>query len=102
MFVKDMYVLTPYHRYKDKTGWTVIAYDDSEAGESVILAYRMEECENDSCTVSLPFALDGTEYEFVDYDTSEQTLRSGAELRRALTLTLDNPRSSKLILMRRK
>ena len=102
MFVKDMYVLTPYHKEKDKTGWTVIAYDDADAGESVILAYRMESCEMDSCTVSLPFALEGAEYELLDYDTSEQTLRSGDELRGALTLTLDNPRSSKLIIMKRK
>lgn len=102
MFVKDMYVLTPYHKEKDKTGWTVIAYDDVDAGESVILAYRMELCENDSCTVSLPFALVGAEYELIDYDTSEQTLRSGAELRRDLTLMLDVPRSSKLIVMKRK
>ena len=102
MFVKDMYVLTPYHRYRDKTGWTVIAYDDAEAGESIILAYRMEDCESASYTVSLPFALDGEEYELTDYDTSTKTLQSGAELRQALTLTLDDPRSSKLIIMKRK
>ena len=102
MFVKDMYVLTPYHKERDKTGWTVIAYDDADVGESILLAYRMEACEADTCTVSLPFAIDGAEYELVDYDTSEQTLLSGARLRQALTLTLDRPRSSKLMIIRRK
>ena len=102
MFVKDMYVLTPYHRYRDKKGWTVIAYDDAEAAESVILAYRMEECENDTCTVSLPFALDSAEYELWDYDASTTTVQNGTDLRQALTLTLDAPRSSKLIIMKRK
>ncbi len=56
LLTKDMYVLTPWRHFTDRTHWTALAYDDPEIGESILLAFRMEEAESVTFTAKLPFA----------------------------------------------
>ena len=93
LLTKDMYVLTLWHGKNNLLQWTVFAYDAPELGESLILAFRQEECEEETCTVSLPFAEESARYELVNADTLEKEAFSGAELKQGLTLSLKEKRS---------
>ena len=93
LLTKDMYVLTPWHARASRTGWTAFAYDAPGTGESLLLAFRQEECEEETCTVSLPFAEESARYELVNADTLEKETFSGAELKQGLTLSLKEKRS---------
>lgn len=97
----DMYVLTPWHARDDRFGWTAFAYDTPESGESLLLAFRMEDCAEDVCTVGLSFAREDSEYVIENADTGEKISRTGSELREGFALTLAAPRSSLMYRIRR-
>ena len=101
LLVKDMYTLTPWHSEHDRCGWTALCYDDPDKGESLLLGFRMEDCEEDSCTVRLPFAQPEATYVLTDEDTGEKLTLSGEELLAGLTLRLDQPRSCVMYRMTR-
>ena len=101
LLTRDMYVLTPWHHEYDRDGWTAIAYDAPEMGQSVLLAFRMEDSDEKTMSFRLPFAEPDNEYNLRDADTGAETTLSGKELRAGLTLTLDEPKSSKMILFYR-
>jgi alpha-galactosidase len=95
LLVKDMYVLTPWRHDSDRTHWTAIAYDDPEKGESVLLAFRMEEAEASEFTVKLPFAVPGSVYSLRNADTGEVVRIGGKELSRdGLRIVLPEPKTS--------
>lgn len=50
--LKAFYPLTPWHDQRDKTGWTAFAFLDGDTG--VLLAFRMEECGEDTVALSVP------------------------------------------------
>ena len=89
----DMYVLTPWHSRDDMFGWTAFAYDLPDTGESLLLAFRMEKCEESRCTVKLPFADEGSVYMLENADTGDEATVPGTALREGITLTLNEPRS---------
>ena len=93
LLTKDMYILTPWHARDDRFGWTALAYMDEEAGEGLLLAFRMEDCAEDRCTVKMDFADPDKKYAFCDADTGEETAYSGEELADGVTLSLPAPRS---------
>ncbi len=101
LLVKDMYTLTPWHSEHDRCGWTALCYDDPDKGESLLLGFRMEDCEEDSCTVRLPFAQPEATYVLTDEDTGEKLTLSGEKLLAGLTLRLDQPRSCVMYRMMR-
>ena len=101
LLTKDMYVLTPWHSRDDRSGWTAIAYDAPETGESLLLAFRMEDCAEDSCTVKLPFAREDSAYLIENADTGEKLSCPGRTLREGMALTLAAPRSSLMYRIRR-
>ncbi|MBR3921894.1 MAG: alpha-galactosidase, partial [Kiritimatiellae bacterium] len=102
LLARDMYVLTPWHTRSDRLGWTAFAYDAPELGDSLLLAFRMEECEEECCAVRLPFAEAGAQYELTNVDTSEKQIASGDDLRQgSLLLTLAEKRSCLMLRLRR-
>ena len=102
LLARDMYVLTPWHARSDRLGWTAFAYDAPELGDSLLLAFRMEECEEECCAVRLPFAEAGAQYELTNVDTSEKQIASGDDLRQgSLLLTLAEKRSCLMLRLRR-
>lgn len=101
LLTKDMYVLTPWRHFTDRTHWAALAYDDPETGESILLAFRMEEAENDTFTVKLPFADKDAKYELKDADSGKTAEKTGAELLKGITITLPEPKSSVLIYIKR-
>ena len=102
LLLRDLYVLTPWHHRLDRMGWTVFAYDAPDTGESLLLAFRQEECERDTQIVKLPFAENGAKYEVTDSDTGATRTIEGKELRETgLTVKLDRPRSSAMFRIRR-
>ncbi len=88
--LKEFYVLTPYHKVNDTTGFTAYAYYDPEAEKGVLLAFRQENCADTSLTVNLPFA--DRKYTLTDEDTKEEYETDGS-----LTLRFDQPRTAKLL-----
>ncbi len=88
--LKDFYVLTPWHDKNDRTDFTAYAFVDDDEKRGVMLAFRMEDCEEDTLTVKLPFA-DGT-WKLTDEDTGEMWTTEGT-----MTLTFAQKRSARLI-----
>ena len=101
LLTKDFYVLTPWHHRLTRTGWTAFAYDDPERGASLLLAFRMEDCAEDTFVAKLPFAAPGAAYELRNADTDETVLLDGAALREGFAVRLAKPRSSALFRIRR-
>ncbi len=101
LLTKDFYVLTPWHHEVDRYGWTAFAYDDSEIGESVVLAFRMEQCKHDTITAKLPFGQDGCTYNVENADTGETFTLTGEELRKGFDIVLDKPKSSAMFRLKR-
>lgn len=102
MLTKDMYVLTPWRAKDDRYGWTALAYDDADKGESLLLAFRMEDCAEDTCRVRLEFAREDAEYILDNADSGEKWTVSGKQLQEGIELKLDAPRSSLLYRIARK
>jgi alpha-galactosidase len=97
LLTKDMYVLTPWRHDLDRSHWTAFAYDDPDAGESLLLAFRMEDAEEPCFMARLPFADPAATYEAVNGDTGEKSLFKGKNLREeGLPVTLGEPKSSAL------
>ncbi len=101
LLTKDMYVLTPWRHHDDKTHWTAFAYDDPGTKESILLAFRMEEAEEDTFTVRLPFADKDAKYELKDADSGKKTVKDGEELLKGITLTLREKKTSVLIYIKK-
>lgn len=102
LLTKDMYVLTPWHARDNRRGWTAFAYDAPELHESLLLAFRMEDCEEDSLTVRLPFAEEGAQYELTDADTDKTEILTGEQLKgKGLRLTLFEKRSCLMLRIRK-
>ncbi|MBQ2307819.1 MAG: alpha-galactosidase [Clostridia bacterium] len=102
LLVKDLYVLTPWRHHTDRAHWTAFAYDDPEAGESVLLAFRMEEAASDSFAARLPFALPEATYSVENADNGAVLTFDGRSLSRfGVTVNLPSPKSSALFFIRR-
>lgn len=97
LLTRDMYVLTPWHHEFDREGWTAFAYDAPEAGESILLAFRMEDCESADRVLKLPFAKPDRQYTLRDADTGETVTRSGRELLAGIRVHIAGKKESKLL-----
>jgi len=95
--LKDFYTLTDWKPESDKTGWTSYMYHDPETDSGVLFAFRMEECENPSCVVSLKMLNPEKNYELRDAIKGVIGCFSGEDLINGYTLTHEKPRSSSLI-----
>ena len=100
LLTRDLYVLTPWHHNESRTGWTALAYDAPELGESVLLAFRMEEAEDAEYAARLPFARDDAKYEVKNADTGETRVLCGSELRAGFIVRLEKKKSSAMFRIR--
>lgn len=103
LLVKDMYVLTPWRHSGDRNHWTAFAYDDPDRGESVILAFRMENAKEEDFVAKLDFADGEAEYELYDADSKKKWIEKGETIKNeGITITLPQPKTSSLIYLKRK
>ncbi len=94
LLTKDFYQLSPWHTHTDTDGWTVYAYHDPTCGDGILTAFRQETCPDDSYEVAVPFALEKERYSITDEDTGRNWIVDGKELRKGITISLPQPRSS--------
>lgn len=100
LLTRDLYVLTPWHHSESLQSWTALAYDAPELGESVVMAFRMEEADEEEYTAVLPFAREAATYCVVDADTGEMRTMTGTALQNGITIRLSKPKSSALLRIR--
>lgn len=92
--LKDFYVLTPWHPEKDRAQFTAFVYFDPETEKGVLLAFRQEDCAEDTLTVELPFLPEGKSCTLQDADTGD---RESVESGKTLTLSFRAPRTARLL-----
>ena len=97
LLTKDFYALTPWRHSSSTGSWTVFAYDDPDAGESIVLAFRQESAEAERYRIKLPFAEKGKSYSVTDADSGETVLKSGEELLSGITLSIPNKKGSRML-----
>ena len=102
LLTKDFYPLCPWHHASELRDWAAFAYDWPENGDSLLLAFRQEECERPVFSAKLKFADPAADYEVVDADSGIVRRVKGSDLRAGLEVRLDRPRSSALLRIRRK
>ncbi len=90
--LKDFYPLTLWHAQTDKSGFTAFGYHDPETDRGVLLLFRMEDCEDDTLTVTVPW-MEGATYRFTDEDTGEAWDSTAS----VFTVQLPEKRTSRLI-----
>ena len=101
LLTRDFYTLTPWHSPTFQEGWTAFAYDAPERGESVVLAFRMENAEDPDFFTRLPFVCATSDYTLEDADSGTKRTVSGWALQHGLKITLPEKRSSALIRLTR-
>ncbi|MBO4593690.1 MAG: alpha-galactosidase [Bacteroidaceae bacterium] len=98
LLTKDFYVLTPFHNKNDLAGWTVFAYHDRDTDESVVQAFRQENCDTPTYTVRLPYVKPTVPYTIYNEDTHQNLTITGDQLHTTgISITLDNPKSSAIL-----
>ena len=70
---KDFYPITPWKHKTDRSGFTAHAYMDGDTDDGILLAFRMEDCEESVLNIDLPFAKQD-EYLLTDQDTKEEII----------------------------
>lgn len=90
---KDFYPLTKWKKKTDRTGFTAHCYMDPDTNEGILLAFRMEDCEQTELVLSLPFVEKGEIYACTDEDNGNVFNLENGELK----LYFDAPRTSKLL-----
>lgn len=94
--LKEFYLLTPWRSGGEMTDFTSYCFYDPETESGVLLAFRQEQCAQDTLTVSLPFAETGDTYVLTDEDTGETVT-----VERRLSLPMPTIRSAKLLWMKK-
>lgn len=89
--LKDFYVLTPWHPENDRTGFTSYSYYDPEKQKGVLFIFRMEDCEDNSFRLTLPYAETGKTHVLTDADSE-----SGSVYSPDMPVILDKKRTAKL------
>ena len=92
LLIKDFYPLTKWRKGDDKTGFVAHCYFDEENKKGVILAFRQEECVDNTVELTLP-SIDFKEYVLIDRDNKQEIEVVDGKIK----LIFDNPRTSKLI-----
>lgn len=96
--LKEFYVHTPWHPECDRFGFTAHSYWDAEKERGVLLLFRMEDCEENSLHITLPYAEDGAMYHLTDEDSGETLELDGRTLRtEGCTFKLMEKRSARLL-----
>jgi len=98
LFEKDLYLLTGLSTELN-TWFAYEAYDD-EAKEGLILAFRREECADDSLKVFLKGLDLNGEYVFEDVDRGSRTI-SGEDIAAGYTISIPEVKSSALIFFKK-
>ena len=94
----DFYLLTPWHSQTDKTAFTAYSFFHEEEGKGLMLLFRMEECAEESLSVRLPYAKNGSRYLLTDEDSGEAISLPGEELRQTgCRFTFAEPRTARLV-----
>ena len=101
LLTKDFYALTPWRHNTDVDSWTAFAYDDPDAGESIVLAFRQEEAEAERYTLKLPFAEKGIRYRLTDADSGETLEKTGEELLSGISVSIEKKKGSRLLKIQR-
>lgn len=91
--LKDFYPLTGWHHRTDKAGFTAFGYHDPEAEKGLLLLFRMEECEDDTMNITVPWMESGCTYRLTDEDSGETWTADCADM----AFTLAEKRSSRLV-----
>lgn len=95
-FNDDYYPLTPFSLKRDV--WCAYQLFDPELQEGFIMAFRRDECPEESITLNLGGIEPEVSYIFENFDSGEQTQWKGRDLMDAgYTIHLATPRSSALI-----
>ena len=83
---------------KETISWAAYQYDEPESCSGIILAFRREECPFAVADVMPGGVAEDKTYEFVNVDTQEKLVATGAELKKnGLKLEIKNKRESLLI-----
>ena len=90
--LKEFYPLTPWHKERDNTDFTAFCYFDPDKEEGVILAFRQEWCVRETLRLTLPFAMEGDRYSYVDEDSGEEVVAG-----KNLVLSFAAPHTAKLL-----
>ncbi len=93
--LKDMYHLTPWHSEYDRSGFTALCWFDPEEEKGVLLAFRQEDCRQDTLEIRLPFVQDGR-YQLTDEDTKARFFTQGD-----VALQFAAPRTARLMWIER-
>ncbi len=86
----------------NKSDWCVMQFEDSEKGESVILAYRREKSPYTSASFTLGNIQPDCNYEFTDADNGEKKILSGKELiENGFILSMPEKRTARIIFVKK-
>ena len=92
--------MTEWNGPEDTTNWTCYMYYDPVSDAGVLFAFRMEEAEAESCTVTLDMLDLGRVYAVTNKDANETAHIAGRELNRGFTVRLPQKRASALFFIK--
>ena len=96
-YFEDYYPLTGDGDLTGHDVWLAYQMHRPSDGSGIIVAFRRENCKEDTCLVRLQGLDKNKEYLLKDSDSGIETKATGKELMEGLTLKADKPKSSLLI-----
>ncbi len=96
-FLKDYYPLSGDNPSTDKNIWIAWQFNDPADSSGIVQAFRRDEAPEETYTIRLRGIDPTADYELYDFDTANSETVSGSVLSNGYTLTLPQPRSSKLL-----
>lgn len=100
LFTGNFYPLTPFQQNKE--AWGGFQCHRPDSGQGMVVAFRREKCPYSAASLPLNELDPAGRYELEDADTGTRTTEIGQKLLEdGLSLTMDKPRSSKLVFYRK-
>jgi alpha-galactosidase len=96
-FYADYFPLTESVDYQSDSVWLAYQLNRSEQKDGIIVAFRRNECQNESIQVKLHGLDNNADYELTDDDSGKKTIQKGAELGNGIVLSLPEKPGSLLI-----
>ncbi len=101
-FYADYYPLTESLNNQTDSVWLAYQLNRPEKNDGIIIAFRRGECPEETISVKLRGIDDGADYELTDDDSGKKTVVKGAELRKGLSLSINEKPGSLMFWYKKK
>ena len=96
-YYSDYYPLTNTENMTKDNVWLAYQLNRPDKGDGIIVAFRRENCNEESILVKLRGLDKNADYEFLDEDSGNKIIQKGEEISKGISLSLTEKQKSLLL-----